>query len=500
MNHYDRSSTREKWTVMKYMHDFNLMTTYAYALRSANVLTDSNIKDVLRSMERQGTYHPRYGKVSIDTGKFKIIQIAWYMFAYYGRGSEAQSMSNRFVFTPLGNLLLDNLGDREKVAKIFLAMLFGNPFRQPFSRMGREFNIFAFRLFFKLLRDRRLGGRVYNDEMFYYTMFMKSVNSFSYEDLVKDILKLRKMTSQAKYRLFLRNESVVAQTLHEWTYASGLMESAGILKIEKVNDGEAVGVLTHGKGTGRRTYRVEYVEANPDVISLMDKLLAAYPYDEKPYTAEEQISSFSTEMIVHKYTFYPAELLEEIGVDQTDRADIIASLQVATDVNKFSKDEVRNRDCYLFEEALCKAFNLFADVKAERIGGAGATDIECIYYPPRTREYKFDVEAKARRVKLMQISEGRLKEHRLQIGSRYTMVVTSDFANAVLHDITGGQSAIIKAATLSNFFYQYIAKYGRDLSYAPLEKIMTEHLGEDITDAVNEYVYANFGHGFGSAA
>ena len=119
MNHYDRSSTREKWTVMKYMHDFNLMTTYAYALRSANVLTDSNIKDVLRSMERQGTYHPRYGKVSIDTGKFKIIQIAWYMFAYYGRGSEAQSMSNRFVFTPLGNLLLDNLADREKVAKIF---------------------------------------------------------------------------------------------------------------------------------------------------------------------------------------------------------------------------------------------------------------------------------------------------------------------------------------------------------------------------------------------
>ena len=43
-------------------------------------------------------------------------------------------------------------------------MLFGNGFRQPFSRMDARFNIYAYRLIFKLLRDPRLGGKLYNDE------------------------------------------------------------------------------------------------------------------------------------------------------------------------------------------------------------------------------------------------------------------------------------------------------------------------------------------------
>ena len=62
MTTYDRSSTREKWTIMKYMRDFELMTTYAYALRSSNELTKENIHDILDKMERDDIYHPREGK------------------------------------------------------------------------------------------------------------------------------------------------------------------------------------------------------------------------------------------------------------------------------------------------------------------------------------------------------------------------------------------------------------------------------------------------------
>ena len=37
---YNRSTAKEKWTLMMYMRDFDLMTTYAYALRTfSNKLT-----------------------------------------------------------------------------------------------------------------------------------------------------------------------------------------------------------------------------------------------------------------------------------------------------------------------------------------------------------------------------------------------------------------------------------------------------------------------------
>ncbi|MBQ8923567.1 MAG: hypothetical protein IJ053_02115, partial [Lachnospiraceae bacterium] len=67
---YNRSSSKEKWTIMMYMRDFNLMATYAYALRSSNNLSSENINDILLDMENKGIYNPRNGG-STFTGKFK---------------------------------------------------------------------------------------------------------------------------------------------------------------------------------------------------------------------------------------------------------------------------------------------------------------------------------------------------------------------------------------------------------------------------------------------
>ncbi len=118
---YERLSSREKWTIMMYMRDFDLMTTYAYALRASNELSEDNIDGILASMEDKGIYRPRNGG-STFTGKFKSIQIAWYMFGYYKKYRRPDEIK-KMVFTPLGNLLLDNLNDREKVRKIFMTML-----------------------------------------------------------------------------------------------------------------------------------------------------------------------------------------------------------------------------------------------------------------------------------------------------------------------------------------------------------------------------------------
>ena len=74
------------------------------------------------------------------------------------------------------------------------------------------------------------------------------------------------------------------------------------------------------------------------------------------------------------------------------------------------------------------------------------------------------------------------------------MIVTPNYSIGVLKDIEGENSVIIKSATLANYLYQYILKYGRNISYSILDEIVQLNIGGDITDCVNAYVYDNFGH------
>lgn len=479
---------------MMYMRDFDLMATYAYALRASNRLSEDNIDSILARMEVEGIYRPRNGG-STFTGTFKSIQIAWYMFGHYNKRGRKDE-EKKLVFSPLGNLLLDNLKDRDKTSRIFLTMLHGNGFRQPFSQMDERFNVYGFRLIFQLLRDARLDGRLYDDEVFYYVMFVKSIDAAGYEQLVADILACRRKAATAKLAEFKRNERLIGLACHEWRYAAGMLQSAGILDI---HEGEEVGKLTYGSvnpQTGRhsaiRSYRKNYVTLRPELVPLADSLLATYPFDVKPYPVDEIARTLNSAIVVEMYSFYPPELLKELGMDTEEDKAIAAMLQIASDVKYYSHKETSTG--VNFENALTDAFNMFCDVEAERIGGSGNADIECVYYPTGAVGRKFDIEAKSTSRKLLQINSRRLRAHRAAIGSGYTVIVAPNYAIGVLADIRGEQSVIVKAATLANFFYQYVLRYGRNLSYMKLDEIARAHLGGDMTDSVNAHVYSNFGH------
>lgn len=494
---YDRSSTREKWTIMMYMRKFDLMTTYAYALRASNELTKDNIDDILAQMERDGIYRPRYGG-STFTGTFKTIQVAWYMFGYYDN-SRRRDKTKKLVFSPLGNLLLDNIKDHDKVARIFLAMLFGNGFRQPFSQMDSRFNIYAFRLIFQLLRDPRLDGRLYHDEVFYLAMFIKQIDADIYEQLVRDIQDLRLRDPYAKLKEFRKNQRVIGLSCHEWRYAAGMLESAGIVRIKNDHDQRAIGKLVYGNNeSAKRTYYEDYIELSDDLVVFADKMLESYPYFELPYPEDEISTSLSSETVVRLYSFYPQELLSEIGMDTQEDKAIAEMLSVAIGVKTYSNTQTKTGA--RFEYALEDAFNLFADVEAQRVGGSGNADVECLFTMNESglQIKKFDVEAKSTTTKLLQIVPKRLQIHREKINSQYTIVVAPNFARGVLSDISGEDVVVVKAATLANYLYQYILKTGRCISYAALDGIVCQNTGKDITEVINEYVYSNFGHGYSS--
>lgn len=502
MNYIDRTNKKGKWTVMKYVNDFGTIIEYANVIRNLKAkIDDDSIIEINSIMEDLGIYVPRYGRPSIDTTTFKICQIIYFMVAY-----RSESVKKEIVFSPLGNLLLDNLENAEWKKKIFATMLYGMPFNHPYNKMTPDFNIYPYRLIFKLLMDERLGGVLYKDEVFYYVLWTKEIDEKSYDILVQNILKLREKSPQEKYEIFtekLSLEDALANALHETTYLFGQLASAGIVSSI---EGYKVGVLCHGGlgrkevpdflppaelakivRTGRRTYTTEGIKLEPEMFSLISSLLRAYKFDEKPHDLLNTLGR--QDYILHLYNFYPQELLMDLGIAHQNR--IQTMLQLTKDIQKYSRNE-DSGDCYSFEDVLADAFNEFVDVDAHKIGGAGNTDVECLYL---TINEKFDIEAKSTQTKLGGINAGRLQLHRDKIASKYTIIVAPYYKPSVETDIAHTNNVLITASSLSNFLYQYTIHTKDDISYKPLYDIIKASLGTNITSKVNDYVGRHYGIG-----
>lgn len=478
---YDRSSKKEKWTFMKYVRSFDQIVTYAKKIRELQSnINGKTLVTIQSEFENIGIYNPRFGKKNRSTLICKIRHLVYFMFGYTERIEE----NLKFIFSPLGNLLLDNYGNKDATSRIFLSMLFSIEFHHPFNKMSDEFQLYPFRILFQLLNDERLDGKLYNDEVFYYVVFIKKINKSIYEELVKDILEFRKLTCEEKYLLFKKNESVIADSLHLWRYTVGTLEDADIFYNHKTNN-ISYGNLIQGKDT-KRTYRYEYVTINENIKNFICTMLDNYPYYED--TVMSNKSLFKSDKISELYNFYPKELIEELGLENDKKQeDLVSILSLTKQIESTSYNTNKN-DCYTFEDVLALAMNYFSDVRAEKIGGAGNTDVECIYLE---KNQKFDIEAKSRKYKLDQINAGRLKEHRHRVGSMYTIVVTPDYVPAVKNDIKDENIVIIKSRTFSNLMYQLNVKYGRNIKYGFLNKIIINNLGCDISPKIDNYICEN---------
>lgn len=487
----DRTSKKYKWTLMKYIKDFDLMVLYADAVRSGKAdVSDDALREILAGMELDSLYNPRFGKPSVHTISFKVCQIVYYMFGYKlkVKGNKVE----KIVFSPLGNLLLDNKDNKDIVSKTFLCMLFGMPFKHPFNKMPSYFNIYPYRLIFKLLLEPEINFKLYHDEVFYIVMFFQEIDNISYQRLLKEILELRSKSPEEKYKLFKQDatvEDVLANALHEWNYSCGILQQAGIISWHKTDDNH--GVLIHGGGSGRRRYKSDFIELKPEIYDFVYTLSNSYSYSDKPQQLTEELQ-LNSEYVIKLYNFYPPELIKELGLDSVEQEKILSILQITDDINLYAKNTVFG-DAYKFEDVLCEAFNYFYDIEAEKHALAGTTDIECIYTPEGIKVKKFDVEAKSTKNKLMNLSDGRLRFHREQIGSEYTIVITPNYINAVLHDIKNTDTVILRSASFSNFLYQSIVNHGRSISYQPIDEIIINNKGKDITEHINKYVYENFG-------
>ncbi|EQC68793.1 Type II restriction enzyme HgAI (Endonuclease HgAI) [Streptococcus sp. HSISB1] len=270
-------------------------------------------------------------------------------------------------------------------------MLAGIQFPHPSSQPSETFELFPFRLIFKLLLDERLEGKLFNFEVYQYLIYLDTINLQIYEKLVEDILKSRKISDSEKFDILKSNEESIVKSVYEWEYyVLKLLTSQGIL----INNlGDDLGKLYHPtkslntKKTGRKVTSGSFT-LNPELKSYISKLIEKYSVYDKVLKLNDEKRQTS-DIVKEIYAFYPEILLEELGLSSTGIDNEIIKLPKL--IEKYSLNE-DGKTYNQFEDILEDAFNLFYNVEAQKLSGPGRTDIECMYL---SLHEKFSVEAKS---------------------------------------------------------------------------------------------------------
>jgi type II restriction enzyme len=479
---------RKKWILYKHTSNFELVKAVALDVKNS-CKTDISVKERYRMQERLAAlnlYRARNPKEKpLDAINHRINTLEYWMFGY----EQKVDGEKRFMFSPLGNLFLKHINDESKISKIFLTMMFAIQFQHPASGTDKSFQLYPFRLIMKLLTDKSLDFKLYNFEVEYLAAFVEQISPSSYEDLVNSMLIMRGMNTDEISKLFRRDEHAFVNTVHEWEYyTQRLLSSAGILNR---HEGELICKLYHPTKTNSKSGPTPrfatrgYVSLKSDIKGFAEKLLNQYSYVQQPLPLDDS-ERLTIDVIKEIYNFYPETLLHEIG----EINDLFQSklLELPKLIEKYSNNH-ENGEAYLFENVLVDGFNMFWNVEANGIGGAGHTDIECLYI---TKKRKFAVDAKSTSKKLPSINAGRLREHREEIGGEYTIVVTPRYVPAVLKDIKGTPIVIIRASTFSEYLYNHIFNDIREIDYEDFDSVIINNLGKDISRIISDKTLEKF--------
>lgn len=478
---------RKKWILYRHTSNVDLIKAVALDVKNKckTVVTEKERHLMQERLAMLNMYKARNKDKPLDAINHRINTLKFWMFGYEDK--------KKFIFSPLGNLFLKYISDEEKSAKIFATMLFGMQFQHPGSKTDKEFQLYPFRLLFKLLLDERLGHILFNSEMEYLIVFEKEANADTYENLVDRILQFREKTKEEIADLFKKDEHTYVNTAYEWEiYTQKILKNMGIIDYYP---GEEICKLYHppkANSKSGRTYRkatTGYFSLKEGVKNYVERLSEIYRYDEKPLRLDAE-ENLKIDAIKEIYSFYPQELLEEINEINDELQMRLLKLPKLIETYAENPD---NATAYLFEDVLTAGFNMFVNVEAYKVGGAGHTDIECLYLRKLPlKDKKFAVDAKSTRNKLLNLNAGRLRSHREEIGAAYTIVVTPRYVPALLQDIKDSAIVIIRASTFAEYLYNHINIGMREIDYKDIDDIVEKNLGKDISHYISDLTMEKF--------
>lgn len=484
-----QSYERNHWIFKKHSNNMNLFEEVALYLKANKSGISKAEKEKMYEEFRATTlYNPRMSLRSepLDAINHKLDGLNYYMFGY----SDKIEGDKKFIFSPLGNLFLKYLGDRQAIAKIFTTMLIGIQFPHPASRPSENFHLYPFRFIFSLLLEPRLDGILYHYEVYRYLIYVDKFTPEIYEQLIYEILESRKISDVDKFAYLKKYEFEIVKSTYEWQYyVSSMLESVGIIH---KNNGTRTVDLYHPQRRGsksaptKRSINNGFFQLTELVKPIVVSLLGKYKIDDVTLELNDS-NRKSGDVVKEIYSFYPDELLTEIGEIPDPMQ--IQLIKLPKLIEEYAQNP-NNQTADKFEDVLEEAFNMFINVEAQKLSGPGRTDIECLYLGINE---KFAVEAKSTANKLSSVNAGRLHRHRNIIGANYTIVVTPRYVPSVKYDILGQEIVIIKANTLSEYLYNNIVSHNRDIDYKEIQEIIVNNLGKDISANISDLTLSKFG-------
>jgi hypothetical protein len=472
-----------KWILYRHTRSFDLICAVAEYLKSysqASISDEDKYKLIIK-LKELGFYNERNPEIPLDSINHRINTLAYFMFGYKDKINGNQ----KFLFSPLGNLFLKHINDVENRTKIFFTMLWGVQFPHPHGGTDDSFNVYPFRLLFRLMTDERLQKKIYAYEVAYLVVFIQSIDIDGYDMLVEKMLRLREESNETIESKFMKDVHLYVNATYEWDYyLSELFQSAGVVK---KTDGRVICRLQHGNTKTFRNVTRNVVEINETLLQYCELLLELYPYTAKPLRLDDP-ERLKIDVVKEIYSFYPEVLSVEIGEIDAALLDI---LNLPRLIEQYSYNN-EGEEAIAFEKILVDGFNLFHNVVAKWIGGAGNTDIECLYL---TKNSKFAVDAKSTKNKLSSLNAARLEGHKDKIGGLYTIVITPRYVPAVIRDIKSANIVIILANTLSEYLYNCINNDIREIDYGEFDDIIIKNLGKDISPSISRLTFEKFGVG-----
>lgn len=471
-------SPTSKWILYKHTSNFDIVKQTAIELKSTSsaTLSNSDRRNLLRRLRDAGLYIGRNPDEPLDSIQHRINTLLYYLFGY----REPIGKEKRFIFSPLGNLFMKNIENEENLRKILLTMIWGKQFPDPFFGTPKNFHIYPFRLIFKLLSDVRIDHLTPLDYA-HCIARVERIDELNYEKLILDILEFRTYDMKQVKEIFTVNSHHYVNAFHEWEYTTRLFDSFGLIN---KSEGEKIFQLRHGTTT-KRWVNDGVSKINPQIKNYCSVLLDTHPYWEEPVEVNDA-ERLRVDAVKEIYAFCPPELLRELSLDENSVEYKLANLPKL--INKFAL----NADIGApeeFEIQLTNAMNLFIDVEASRLSGPGNTDIECLYLRVNR---KFAVEAKSTQNKLTALNSGRLELHRSRISADYTIVVTPRYSPSVLTDIQNTRNVIVLVSTFTEYLYNCLANYARDMSYEDIHQIALSSLGGDMSENLSHLTLSKF--------
>jgi len=518
--------TKNTWIVEKHTRSIDDMFYYLKLIsENKGDLSEDQLIRYMSSATSEGVYQQRYKTPSLATMKNKIGVLR-----AYNLGAEKKLEDGRtsFLIGPYGELFLKHFKERDKLKKILLTSCYFSQYPSHKHTVEADFVIYPWRLFFHLISREELDYCLFAEEVIYFLPFIQNFDDIDYEELIDSILEFRNLRFVKKKELFENEENIGRQSnINKFTnsglniidakkqasqmkwgdlthtityYMFGLLKHAGILDLKPTD--YKFSFRQYLPGAKQSTYRKlegKY-SLSPDLKQFFKKLSHEYPIDENVITKEHMLEN---DFVFRLLTNIPGILLDEID-ENSKEFEISAALNKVVKVEELDKEDVENiidnmeklsstsqnmTDFTEFEDLIAATMNLFENIKAQRLGGAGRTDVECF---DLNVDNKFNIDGKTRRKSLGDLNPRVLEKHMKLNGALFTLVVTTAYTDSVLEYIESTNISVVTTQIFAEVIRNHV-KFGELSTFDKVRNILEQNLGKEVSSALSSYLFSHFG-------